>query len=185
MFICHLNVFFICLSLKFLLLWISCSYCSTHFYNFGPFHLYMCTSLHIICMWTMLPVYSLKYLLVLFMMHLDHKRHRYFHRFKLADLLLWALELVTCLGRRAFLYKDYKNIQYFLLIFFFYIQLFNPSIFFSVSYRFSKISSQMDRQFSSYHLLWRSLYIILLLFGMIISSDIFSSPSSLSSPLEL
>lgn len=130
MFICHLNVFFICLSLKFLLLWISCSYCSTHFYNFGPFHLYMCTSLHIICMWTMLPVYSLKYLLVLFMMHLDHKRHRYFHRFKLADLLLWALEFITCLGRRAFLYKDYKNIQYFLLIYFFYIQLFNPSFFF-------------------------------------------------------
>ena len=130
MFICHLNVFFICLSLKFLLLWISCSYCSTHFYNFGPFHFYMCTSLHIICIWTMLPVYSLKYLLVLFMMHFDHKRHRYFHRFKLADLFLWALEFITCLGRRAFLYKDYKNIQYFLLIYFFYIQLFNPSIFF-------------------------------------------------------
>ena len=142
----------------------------------------MYNSLHIICMWTMLSVYSPKYLLVLFMMHFDHKRHWYLHRFKLADLLLWALEFITCLGRRAFLYKDYKNIQYFLLIFFTYNFLIH---FFSVSYRFSKISSQMDRQFSSYYLLWRSLYIILLLFGMIISSDIFSSPSSLSSPLEL
>lgn len=117
---------FICLSLKFLLLWISCSYCSTHFYNFGPF-IFICVSPYILfvcelCCQHILPN------IFLFMMHFDHKRHWYFHRFKLADLLLWALEFITCLGRRAFLYKDYKNIQYFWLLFF-YIQLFNPFYF--------------------------------------------------------